>query len=590
MKITILKDKKFHIAVQALFIYFWLSNLTGTDSFLTVYLLCALTGVLCLWDNERSNFRLAGWIRFLVYLLSGLFAVATVLANYPLFEPITALLSLFNGVCTLAGGYAIACNILICAIRRLPLKAEAPQLGGERRFAVPAFFLFTGAIAVVFLLYLFTTGYPVYLAHDSIVSLEQIREGAYSNHHPYWYTRFIGLCMDIGYLLSSDVNVAAATYSAVQCIILAACFGYGLVTLYQAGVPGWCIAVVFAMYAFLPYNITYSITMWKDTLFGGCSVLVVTALYRILKQVGRCRWLNYAVFAIGGLSFCLVRNNGLPVFLIWTVFMLIFLGRKHGKLLFICLLVLALGWLMTGPVLDMLDVADTEMVEILAVPFQQIARIIAEDLPIGEEDMYILKEIFWIDRVKELYTPYIVDPIKFEAMRPEGEAYIKENMGEFIRLWLRLGAQYPGEYVKAWVEETKGYWNGGYYYWIYIRGTYPDISGIGGFHPDNLGKVLFDALFRYTEKPTILEPLYSIGLQIWVIFSCCFVCFAQKRKEFLTAIPMVILTAVLWVMTPVYAEFRYAYPMFVTCPLILLATIFSRQEQEGASRAESLSA
>lgn len=580
MKMTILKDRKLRIGVQALFIYTWLSNLSGTDSFLTVYLLCALTGVLCLWDNAQGQVRLAGWLRVLTYLLSGLFAVATVLANYPLFEPVTAMISMFNAACALAGGFFVADNILICAIRRLPLGTGAGGLEKQRRHAVPVFFLCTGAIGAVFLLYLFTTGYPVYLAHDSIVSLNQIWEGVYSNHHPYWYTRFIELCMDLGYLFTTDVNVAAAVYSAVQCVIMAACFGYCLVTLYQAGVPLWCVGIVFAMYAFLPYNLTYSITMWKDTLFGGCSVLVVTALYRILKDLGKCRWLNYGVFAVGGIGFCLVRNNGLPVFLVWAVFMLIFLGKKHWKLLLICLLVLTIGWFMTGPMLDMLEVESTEMVEILAVPFQQIARVIANDCPIDEGDMEILKNIFWIDRVKELYTPYIVDPIKFEAMRPDGEAYIKENMGEFIRLWIRLGIQNPGEYVKAWVEETKGYWNGGYYYWIYIRGTYPDSSGIGGFQMDNPGKSLFDALFRYTEKPAILEPLYSIGLQVWAIISCCFVCFARKRKEFLTAIPMVVLSAVLWIMTPVYAEFRYAYPMFVTCPLILLTTVFSGTADE----------
>lgn len=582
MKMTFLKDRRLRIGVQALFIYTWLSNLAGTDSFLTVYLLCALTGVLCLWDNGQNPNHPALWVRVLAWILSGLFGLATVLANYPLFEPVTALISLFNGGCALLGGFFIANNILLCAIRRLPLKPEPRQPLRERTGAAPVFFLFSGAVAAVFLLYLFTTGYPVYLAHDSIVSLDQIREGVYSNHHPYWYTRFIELCMDLGYLFTTDINVAAAVYSTIQSLILAVCFGYALVTLYQAGIPLWCIGAVFGMYALLPYNITYSITMWKDTLFGGCSLAVVTALYRILKGIGKCRWLNYGVFALSGVGFCLVRNNGLPVFLVWAAFMVIFLGRKHWKLLVICLLVLIIAWFMTGPMLDMLDVAGTEMVEILAVPFQQIARLIANDCPIADSDMEILKEIFWIDRVKELYTPYIVDPIKFEAMRPDGEAYIKENMGQFLSLWLRLGLQYPGEYVKAWVEETKGYWNGGYYYWIYIRGTYPEISGIGPFRPDNLGKDLFDALFRYTEKPVILEPLYAIGMQVWTIISCCFVCFARKRKEFLTAIPMLVLAAVLWVMTPVYAEFRYAYPLFVTCPLILLTTIFPGPAEKGS--------
>lgn len=581
MNIFVFKDRKFRIGIQALFIYTWLTNLSGTDSFLTVYLLCALTGVLCLWDNQQNKERPALWVQILAFLLAGLFGMATVLANYPLFEPLYAMISLFNGGCAFLGGFFVAWNILICAIRRLPLASDPRQPVRERNHAALWFFAFTGAVAAVFLLYLFTTGYPVYLAHDSIVSLNQIKAGVYSNHHPYWYTRFIQACMDLGYLFSSDVNVAAAVYSSVQALLLAMCFGYCLVTLYQAGVPMWCVAAVLAMSALLPYNITYSITMWKDTLFGGCSLAVMTALYRILKQVGKWQWLNYAVFALSGIGFCLVRNNGFPVFFVWTAFLVVFLGRKHWKLLLICLLILAVGWFMTGPMLDILEVESTEMVEIMAVPFQQIARVIAYDYPIGEEDMAFLKEMFWIDRVKELYTPYIVDPIKFEAMRPDGEAFMKANMGEFFSVWLRLGLKYPGEYVKAWVEETKGYWNGGYYYWIYIKGTYPASSGIGGFHPDNLGKDLFDALFRYTEKPIIMEPFYSIGLQVWALISCCFVCFAQKRKEFLTAIPMVVLSAVLWVMTPVYAEFRYAYPMFVTCPLILLTTVFAGPAEKG---------
>ena len=100
---------------------------------------------------------------------------------------------------------------------------------------------------------------------------------------------------------------------------------------------------------------------------------------------------------------------------------------------------------------------------------------------------------------------------------------------------------------------------------------------------DNPGKDIFDAIFRFAEKPDILQPLYSIGLQVWIAVSCCFVCFAQKRKEFLIALPMVILAAVLWFMTPVYAEFRYAYPMFVTCPMLLAITVFqggSAQERQ----------
>lgn len=583
---TVFVNRKGWMALQVLFVFAWLSNLIGTDSYYSVYLLCGLIGAFCLCDNGRNGIAVPGWGKWLVWSLSGLFAGATVLANYPLFAPMS-LLSIFNIGCSLLGGFVVGYHVLTCAFYRLPLVTQ-PVHGREKKSPALVFLIFFAAISAVFLGYLFSTGYPVYLCTDSLSSLQQIETGVYSNHHPYWYTRFIGLCLDMAYLFTTDINVACAVYSAIQSLIMAACFAYVLVTLYQTGIPGWCIGIVFGMYAFLPYNLTYSITMWKDTLFGGFTLLVVTALYRILRKTGKWPWLNYAVFALGGIGFCLVRNNGLPVFLVLAVAMLIFLGKKHRKLLLVALVVLVFSWAMTGPVLDALGVADTEMVEVLAVPFQQIARVIANDCAISDEDMAVLEQIFWIDRVKDLYSPEIVDPIKFEAMRPEGQEWLMANMGQFLKLWLRLGMQYPGEYVKAWVELTKGFWNGGYAFWIYIRWTYPESSGIGGFTMDNPGKDLFDAIFRYLEKPVILQPLYSIGLQVWVLISCGVICFLQKRKEFLLAVPMVVLAAVLWVMTPVYAEFRYAYPMFVACPLILLATVF--QEQRGDAEGDGTGA
>lgn len=587
MKKTVMERKSW-VVIQALFLYTWLVNLKNTDSFYSVYLLCAAAGALCLCDNARNQTSLSRGNRILVYILAGMFAIATTLANYPLFEPVTALLNTANVCCCLIGGFIIGYHVLVCVIRRFPLDAAGMRAEGKHAclFYIACF----GFLAAVYLAYLFSTGYPVYLAHDSLVSMEQVKTGIYSNNHPYWYTRFIGLCLHLGYWLFSDVNAACATYSTVQSVLLAACLSYSVVTLYQAKMPLWTVGVTVFLYGFLPYNLTYSITMWKDTLFGGCSVVVITALYRILQGIGKSSKANYIAFLIGGMGFCLVRNNGLPVFLAWTVLMVLFLGKRHKKLLVVALFIIVFAWAMTGPVLELLEVADGEIVEILAVPFQQIARVIATGGTVSEPDMEILEKIFSIEQVKIKYSPEIVDPIKFESMQPKGQAYLLEHMGQFLSLWLRVGLQNPGAYLKAWVELTKGFWNGGYYFWIYIRTTWYDTTGIGGFEMQNIGRRLFDALFRYTEKPTVFEPLYSIGLQVWIILCCGFACLAQKRKQWLIAVPMVINAVGLWFITPVYAEFRYAYPFFVTCPVILFTTLFqgdSKEEQTGSALEET---
>ena len=53
----------------------------------------------------------------------------------------------------------------------------------------------------------------------------------------------------------------------------------------------------------------------------------------------------------------------------------------------------------------------------------------------------------------------------------------------------------------------------------------------------------------------------------------------KKREEFLLTVPVMVLLAGLWLGTPVFAEFRYAYPMFLSAPVILGATVFCGGEK-----------
>lgn len=566
--------------VQAGFLLCWLMNHIETDSFPNVYALCALLGLCCLFDNYKERMDLPQKKGFGIFSLSAVFSLATVLANYPVYEPVTSLISLINIACSLAGGFVLGYHVLLCAVRRLPMELSAEDVRINRKRSGLVFLLCWGSIAGFFLLYLFFVGYPGYLTTDSINSINQIRSGVYQNNHPYWYTMLIRMCLVTGEAVFGDINAAVAVYSTLQILILSGCFAWCLVTLYQAGFPMWSIAAVYAVYTFLPYNIAYSITMWKDILFSASALLIAVSLYRVLKQIGKHRVLNYVVFAAGSVGFCLMRTNGWYAYLCTAIVLFIGFRKQNKNLLKIMVLVLIICWILINPVLDALNVGQTDFVETLSVPLQQIARVVAEGRALEAAEHQFLSQIFWLDRVAELYSPEIVDPIKFETIRDGGKVFLKENFGQFLGVWLRLGMRYPGDYVKAWVELTKGFWNGGYYFWIYLATTFPDVSGIGGFVMDNPVKDLFKALFRYTEKPVIMRPLYSIGLHTWAVVVCSYVCSVKKRQEVLLTISFLVLLAGLWVGTPVYAEYRYAYPVFTTCPLILLATMFTGGEEQ----------
>ena len=70
------------------------------------------------------------------------------------------------------------------------------------------------------------------------------------------------------------------------------------------------------------------------------------------------------------------------------------------------------------------------------------------------------------------------------------------------------------------------------------------------------------------------QPLYSIGVYAWILFACLVLNIKQKRTELVLTIPGIIILVGLWLGTPVYAEFRYAYPMILSIPLVLCTTLY----------------
>ena len=241
--------------------------------------------------------------------------------------------------------------------------------------------------------------------------------------------------------------------------------------------------------------------------------------------------------------------------------------------------VLIFCWILINPVLDFLGVTGTNFVEAFAVPMQQIARVVSEGRELTETENALLGEIFNMEKLGQMYNPLTVDPVKFETFRYDRVDYIRENPGDFLKMYVSVGLRYPGDYLKAWIDETKGYWNGGYFFWIYTKQMDANPYGIVHTGGDNLIAKLFAAAFRYLEKPVFMQPLVSIGLHVWALIACTVINIRKKREEFVLAIPLLVLVMGLWLGTPVYSEFRYAYPVFLGMPLILATTLFSEKKQ-----------
>ena len=138
--------------------------------------------------------------------------------------------------------------------------------------------------------------------------------------------------------------------------------------------------------------------------------------------------------------------------------------------------------------------------------------------------------------------------------------------------------RYPWEYVEAWVEETKGYWNGGYEYYIYAQLVDENDYGMYMVEQHNLIHDLVKAYFAFTRETILFEPIQSIGLNVWILSILCLFNLVHNRKEFLLTVPVLAVVFTLWLTTPVFAEFRYAYCVFTTLPFLLPVSIFRTGE------------
>ena len=565
----------------------WLIQLRQTEAYLSVYLLCGLAGLAAAWDNLASRRRVHGRARVAAAVFAALFTSAVALANYGLFLEVGPVWMIVNSLRSgsidmelfgdwivrmagapfaLVGGYLVAREAMVCAMARLR-KWNAGRTMGGRRHPGRVFALSALAMSLIYLSFLWFISYPGILTIDSLWQMGETVTGAYSNHHPMWHTLLIQLWTRLGQRLTGDVNAGVALYSAVQAVFMACAFAFALSTLYRAGVPKGVIWGVLAVYALSPYHIAYSVTMWKDVLFGGAVLLFCCALYRIMRGLGP-RWLNYGVYVLGTMGFALWRSNGWLALMGVAVFMAFTLRKRRLQLVVLTVILLAVSFVMRHPVLDRMGVEPADAAEMLSIPAQQIARVVQEDRALEPEEREVLSQVFEMDTLAKDYDPWTSDAVK-NNMRRRGLEYLEGHRLELLKTWLKLGLRYPADYVRAWVEQTKGYWNAGYDYWIMEHGVIPNDLGCAATVRAPAARLVIAVIFEAYERLPLFDALHSVGLHTWLLAASLIGCAARRGREYLISLPGLMIVLTLMLSAPVYCEFRYAYALFTTLPAAL---------------------
>lgn len=552
--------------VQAALIVLCTCVLWYSEAYFAPYVLVALAALVCLFFNLKHERQLSRFENTMTCVFSLLFVLMITLANYNLWD--SGALGVVKFILLFFGTFISFVNILSFLARREFVMDSAPSKMGHKKV-----FLFTFLLIVIInSAILFLCKYPGFLTMDSVLQVKQTIEGVYTNSHPFYHTMLLKLLLSIGLALFGNMNAAVATYMVFQICFMALSFAFAVMTMKEIGAPKWLVIALVTFFALMPYHMVYSITLWKDVIFGGLVLLYMVFLFRILKEVGNSKW-NMLGLVLSGLGFCLFRSNGWFAFVgVTLLFVLLFKGQRK-KLAIAMAAIIVVSFILKHPVLKMLDVAQPDKAESLSIPIQQVARDVVENKDFNEEQYRLLNQLADVERIPETYLWYISDPMK-ELMREKCyQQVLADHKADYIKLYFSRLFKHPWTYVKAWVDQTKGYWNSGYPYWIWC--LYTDGADIGIYstvHSEGMNKAVNSYLSHFS-KYKVLKPFFSIGFFVWCILVCLYASIIKKDKVLaLMTIPVLMIILSLLVATPVFSEFRYAYSVFCTMPVIAVMT------------------
>lgn len=463
----------------------------------------------------------------------------------------------------------------------------------SREKGVKVFFLSFAVLVVCYMLW-WLNEYPGNTSPDSNSQLLQVLGLApLSNHHPVASTMWLKLTFTLGLkLFHGNQNAALALHTFTQLLFMAACFSYLVYALFERGVKKYVIYTVLGAFALLPYHGSYSVTVWKDVPFGGFLLVMCTVLWKLLHDLRsgkKFALTDIIIFAVSSLGVCLFRTNGLYSFIVTLPFIIIVFGKRGAKISAAAAVVLLVSVLLTGPVYSKLHIAPPDFVESLSIPVQQVARVIKDGGTLSPEQEELLGNVMDITAVEKTYNEHVSDPIK-DLIRSGNPEVLENNKGEFLRLWVDIGLKNPGAYLRAYIDQTKGYWYPDVSYWS--MSTYCEDSDQFEIFKDRLMpesvSLIFSDIGYYLPKLPFGGLIFSIGLASWTTLGLFTLCIVRKKyRELLFFVPVLATIATLLIATPVYAEFRYAYGMFTTLPLLGVIPFVKEKDQKNGQNSRS---
>ncbi|MDB8558558.1 DUF6020 family protein [Turicibacter sanguinis] len=443
--------------------------------------------------------------------------------------------------------------------------------------------VFIGSFIFILLCWipLYILAYPGIITPDSLAQIQIINgDSVLSDHHPIIHTALIGIFYKLGYFLFESHNGAVGIAILIQMIWMSLIFAYSISFLYSQKVKSPYLIGIAIFYGLSPIHAFYNITLWKDVLFSGVTLLLVIALYKLViqKQNSQLLMKDLVFLSLTATGFVLLRNNGVYAYIFLLVFFVFFFRQHIRKVLPCSLLPLVIYIVVKGPVFSMLDVKSGHIVESLSIPLQQMGYLANHQELLTEEDKDLLNEIAPVGLMGERYLPYLSDPIKNLIRDNPDYPSLVDDKVEFIKTWAQLGLRYPRAYIRAYAYQTLGYWYMDVDYWVILDEIVPNEYGISRQSNEKIEDIS-KWLEELKDETPFISALWSVGLVCITTFGLIIIVITRREYELLTVFSVSVgIWITIMISTPVNAEFRYIYALYTVLPFLMIVP-FIKQEK-----------
>lgn len=417
-----------------------------------------------------------------------------------------------------------------------------------------------------------------------------------SNHHPFLMQMIHGFFFNVG-TFWGDASIGFAILAVLFDVISTLILLYGLYLLVEFGVKTRWVRLVGYFIAFAPFYLFISHFPTKDGFFAMFFLGYFLTLLEIIVTKTSCiRSVRFLVLhAIFALLVCLTRHQGVYIILAQSICLMMYYRKYIWRFLVAIVPVFLLLNIFNNLYLPYKDVQPGSKAEIFGTLFQQTAyclKLYPNDVTPSEKEA--ISEILPIERIVEVYTPNITDPVKGcygkvydnplladSLSKDKGLMHFKKNVNiedegkklmKYFAAWFTMGLRHPLTYIEAMTAVNHGYfYNKGQMLcilatdWPHSRATTPEFA----FYQNKKTMDFVNTLFGYAVNIPIINWVFSIPYYIWFIILFLLLIVYRKDMQGLVLMVPLILSFAILLICPV-TDARYMYPILVTLPFNLI--------------------